>query len=262
MAEICKRLLIRGSKLFVLFTALNLIINITGVGNPNKASLGIENYFDHISQIYIYGNQKQAAFLILLPISYVLMISPLFIAFKSIKAFTSVILSALIVIVSILEVKSNIINLGLVGLVGLLVGLSIHKFMAEQRIQSKVAIVLCLSFVIATMQYFSNNTLGYATGILILIKLFYDLAKSIYIKNQIAQWIILFGQYSLLCYILQIVFLQGLMRMFSSQKWGMGYETISIFMATNIFLLMICFLIRFLRTRFKFMDKSYKLVFA
>src|SRR5262245_25828550 len=37
-----QRLIMRGLKLLLVFTVLNILINVTGVGNPNKAQLGLQ----------------------------------------------------------------------------------------------------------------------------------------------------------------------------------------------------------------------------
>jgi hypothetical protein len=119
-------------------------------------------------------------------------------------------------------------------------------------------IAICVSL----MGYLDKYIIAYSMGIIIILKLFYDLGRSSNLQTHLNQLIILLGQYTLVCYIMQIVFLQGLVFLLSRRRWGLGYETISIFLITIIFLSVLSLSIRFLRDRYTFMDKVYRLVFA
>src|ERR1700674_4207290 len=77
-----KRLIVRGLKLLVVFSALNIMINFTGIGNPVKSQLGVQQYLNNLPAIYGLGDQKHSSFLILLPISYLLVTSPVFLLFN------------------------------------------------------------------------------------------------------------------------------------------------------------------------------------
>src|SRR5262249_37814346 len=51
-----KRLVVRGLKLLFIFTVLNIAVNLTGTGNPNKIQFGVQQYLGHISTIYTSGD--------------------------------------------------------------------------------------------------------------------------------------------------------------------------------------------------------------
>lgn len=261
-AAISMRLLIRGIKLLLIFTFINILIISTGIGNPNKPMLDIMTFMNNITNIYLYGSYKYISFFILLPISYVLMISPIFILHTSSKILINIILAILIISLILLNIGSEIIDLGIIGLIGLLVGSVIGIMEIVFYIKNRYIIIFGIVFFIYNMEYFNRYIIGYSICIMILIKLFYDFAKSLCIKNSLVQIIIMFGQYSLVCYIMQIVFLQGLVRILPKQKWGIGCETMSIFIGTNIFLLALCISVTFLRNRFGLMDKSYRFIFS
>ena len=57
-----KRLVLRGVKLLALFTLLNVLINLTGVGNPDKVQLGIRHYINNAYAVYISGAPGYASF--------------------------------------------------------------------------------------------------------------------------------------------------------------------------------------------------------
>jgi peptidoglycan/LPS O-acetylase OafA/YrhL len=257
-----KRLVLRGFKLLIIFTLLNILINLTGIGNPNKAPLGVQQYLNNLTAIYALGNPRFAAFLILLPISYILMISPFFLFFNRSKKFLIIIISITAFCFSFLHINSNNLGLGIVGLIGLAVGMIINELERSFFIKSRAIIFCCLLISVCLMGYLSNNVMTYSIGIMIVLKLFCDFGKTVNLRNQINQIIILFGQYSLVCYITQIVFLQGLFRVLPNQRWGLGYETISIFIITNIFLLGSCSLLNFLRGHYESIARAYRLIFS
>ena len=70
-------LVLRGLKLLALFTVLNLLINLTGVGNPTKGPLGLHQYWDRLFEIYVQGQPTFASFQILLPIGYIFIAAPI-----------------------------------------------------------------------------------------------------------------------------------------------------------------------------------------
>lgn len=255
------RLLVRGVKLLTIFTALNLIINLTGFGNPHKAPLGLQQFLSHLSAIYASGSGKFAAFQILLPISYLLMVSPAFLFFNGSKKPLIITTVMIAFSLSFLNIESDNLGLGIVGLLGLSVGMAINGLGHPLFIRSKVIIFFCLLICISLIGYLGRNIMTYSLSILIVLKLFYDLATTINMNRRISQVIILFGKYTLLCYIMQIIFLQGMSWMLSRQRWGLGYETISIFIVTNLYLLCLCSSLSVLRERYEPMDKAYRFVF-
>jgi peptidoglycan/LPS O-acetylase OafA/YrhL len=257
-----RRLFARGVKLLIIFTALNVFINLTAIGNPGKAPLGMRQYLGNLSAIYVSGNGRLAAFQILLPISYLLLLSPALLFLDGFKK--SMIVTTLLVAFcfSWFHVDSDNLSLGLVGVLGLSAGMAINELQGSFSIKNRLIIVSCLLVCIYLMGYLSRNVIAYSIGVGIVLKLFYDLAKTVNLRKQINQRIILFGQYTLICYIMQIALLQGLFRILSGKRWGLGYETVSVFIVTNIVLLGLCRLVKFLRDRYESADKTYRFIFS
>src|SRR5437868_116543 len=56
-----KRLITRGLKLLLVFTVLNVLINMTGVGNPDKAQTGLSSYVENFAAIYVVGDSKRTS---------------------------------------------------------------------------------------------------------------------------------------------------------------------------------------------------------
>jgi peptidoglycan/LPS O-acetylase OafA/YrhL len=71
-----RRLLVRGGKLLLLFTLLNLAIGSVMSRNYNGGDLGVASFARNAYDVYVTGNGR-AAFDVLVPISYFLLIAPL-----------------------------------------------------------------------------------------------------------------------------------------------------------------------------------------
>ena len=74
-----KRLLLRGAKLFALFTVLNIVAHVARGNSYAGQQTGIGFFFEHWFQVYVLGSHRLAAFEVLLPIAYLLLLAPLFI---------------------------------------------------------------------------------------------------------------------------------------------------------------------------------------
>jgi hypothetical protein len=79
--------------------------------------------------------------------------------------------------------------------------------------------------------------------------------------SRLARASILLGQYSLVCYIAQINFMQALYRQLSRPRWELRYETIFVVFATVVFLLVLNAGRATLCERRTFEAKAYKLTF-
>ena len=79
------RLVIRGFKVLLIFTALNMLIHATGIGNAHRLQLGTGGYWSHAASVYFRGDGSISSFVILLPIAYLLMTAPAFLLLSSFK---------------------------------------------------------------------------------------------------------------------------------------------------------------------------------
>jgi hypothetical protein len=75
-----RRLLVRGMKLIVIFTVLNLSANALFTENYNGQKLGVTSFFSEWQNIFLFGSGRKPAFEILLPIGYLLLASPVLLA--------------------------------------------------------------------------------------------------------------------------------------------------------------------------------------
>lgn len=85
-AETRRRLLIRGFRLLLLFTLLNIVAQY--VRSPAYGrSVGVATFFDHWFDVYAVGGTRIAVFEVLLPIAYLLMLAPWLIGLSARHAF-------------------------------------------------------------------------------------------------------------------------------------------------------------------------------
>ncbi len=261
-AAVSGRLVVRGLKLLIIFTVLNLFISVLGLTSYKNVEFGIDRFLDNLGVIYGTGNGRVMAFQILVPIAYVILISPLFVALPKWSRLPLISATGILAFTySFLGIEAPNIYFVIVGVVGLCVGMLIVD-REVPSIDSTIVLVIGIFVIGAAMNYLSGNALLYSVGLMVFLKLIYDGAGKLDLGGQASKLVILFGQYSLVCYIAQIVFLYGLYLVLSKQKWPLGYELVLIFLLTNAFLVALSLVIGYFRRRFQLADKVYKFVFA
>ncbi len=232
-----RRLVIRGVKLLILFTTLNLLISVTGVGNSSKGVASISGFMSSMFEIYVIGQPRSASFQILLPIAYLLIVAP---ALLSLKRFAGLLFSASWAMAFAVETAGiESVNLGFVvlGLMGLAGGMWVNATSAEIGVSSVWSVLAALATTVWSMRYLNVNLGTYALGTIIILKLLYDLGRLLDPGSVAVRAMILLGHYSLVCYIGQIIFMQMLHRALSRPVWGLGYEVILVVVATIVFML-------------------------
>ena len=258
---ISRRIIFRGLKLLAIFTMLNVLILLTGFSNPNKPTSSIVQILNNLHNIYIFGDKRLSSFQILLPISYNLILFPLLFLFK--KKFISILIFFLtfLLFYSILGVNFVIFDLMLIGITGFYIGVIKVKSNKLYNIENKFLILTIITVCIYYFKIFDINLLTYIIGVTIILKLIYNFSITINLNSLINKNVILLGKYTLICYIAQIIFLHGLSWTLSRQKWGFGYQTVSIFILTNITLLGLCYILKYFRYKYNFFNKLYRFIF-
>jgi hypothetical protein len=265
---VSRRLVIRGVKIFLIFTALNVLIQATGVGNVDKMQLGPDDYWTHAATIYLVGDGRVSSFVILLPIAYLLMVAPVLLRLASYneKWMPAFMLAIVLVVAALptLTARSAVIEFMLIGLVGACAGLLSRPFetgSSDSRWRWLAALgALFVSVWIAGN--LGNSVATYTLGIALVSKCMYEVAHSGPAIRGLSSSMALLGQYSLLSYIAQIVGIQLLFRLFGKVRWPLGLELGMFCLVTVVTLILFCMLLNHLRARSTAVDKVYRLVFA
>jgi hypothetical protein len=164
--------------------------------------------------------------------------------------------------ISLLGIESvnlDFAALGAIGLSGGILTSSVEKPFAMTGVWSITGSLLAS---VMLMKYLNANLATYAMGTIVILKLLYDLGKAVGPGSPLARASILLGRYSLVCYIAQIIFMQGLSRGLSRPRWELGYETILVVVGTVAFLLVLSAVLAMLCDHYRFAAKTYKLIFS
>jgi peptidoglycan/LPS O-acetylase OafA/YrhL len=258
-----RRLASRGFKLLCIFSALNLAVSAVGVTNYRDVTFGLSDYLNSAADIYGSGQAHQIAFRILVPISYVLMLSGLYLVSKGSQAILiASTLAAALLWTFFAPLVPNVFFV-LTGLVGLSFGLLLLKSDVRRRgLTSWPLIVVGFVVLASVMNLLSANVLAYGVGVGLLLKLVYDGAGLLAKDGRVYRSLVLLGKYSLVSYIGQIGFLFLLHRALRGHPIAPAWELALAFVATCAFLLVACTAIDRLRRRFRLVEGTYRLVFA
>lgn len=258
-----RRLASRGFKLLCIFSALNLAVSAAGVTNYRAVTFGLSDYLDSAADIYGSGQAHQIAFRILVPISYVLMLSGLYLVSKRSQA---VLIAATIAAALLWNLFAPLVAnvfFVLTGLVGLSFGLLLlNNDLLRHRVRSWLLIIIGFVALASVMNRLSGNVLAYGVGVGLMLKLVYDGSALLAQDGRVHEWLVLLGKYSLVSYIAQIGFLFVLHRALRGHEFAPVYELALAFLATCVFLLATCMAIEKLRRRFRLVEGTYRLVFA
>ena len=257
-----RRLVVRGLKLLILFTLLNLLINLTGIGNPDKVQLGIQGYMGTLFEVYVAGEPRYASFQILLPIAYLLVAAPAVLTLGRLSKWLFVASFATAFALSLLGIESVNLDFAVLGAIGLSGGILTNLVEKPLAMTGVWSIAGSLLASVMLMKYLNANLATYALGTIVILKLLYELSKAVGPATALAGAPILLGRYSLVCYIAQIIFMQGLSRGLSRPRWELGYETFLVVVGTVAFLLVVSAVLAMLCDHYRFAAKAYKLMFS
>jgi hypothetical protein len=212
--DVSRRLQVRGVKLILLFSALNLLVVLLGLGQASQL-------FDPatLARVFVYGDGLLTSFEILLGIGYVILLGPWFLAFRK---------AGVVVTIVAVVFEGYLVRMGhavpgnlwivLCGLAGMTIGATIWPgFVRAVRagsIQRWATTGLVLSAVAA---YYAgslgwnlnrNDLSVYLWGVAGMIAAMYLSYGWFSSMPTIGAWLRLLGQYSLISYLLQMALIR------------------------------------------------------
>jgi hypothetical protein len=265
---VLKRLPIRAFKLISIFLIINISIGMLagrmGSGNSDAAN----SILAWTRITLLEGAPYLSSFEILVPIAYVLLISPLFFHKTGfgINLIYVIIFSYMAFSLFDIDLSYNL-NCLLIGIGGISIGLvytRINKYLDNIYLRSGLAVFLTIIYVILIPMGFDIRQNILITFVYICIVIFnlYSLGRLLNLKKCFSSKIIIIGRYSLFLYIGQIVILHILRSMintrFSVNDLGLWIIIVSV----NIAMVIAATFTEFLRSNSKIMDKAYRLIFA
>jgi peptidoglycan/LPS O-acetylase OafA/YrhL len=265
-AAVAWQLASRGIKVLVLFTALNLAIAISGLGNVDKQQLDMTGFFERAGAIYLIGDSRASSFLILLSIGYLLMVSPLVLLSFS-RART---LAPLIVLVAalILAAQPSITrqwpnaDLWLIGLAGMAIGAPVWATRLEAAPAWRVPwLIGAFAVVVWFTGRFGDAGALYIVGVAMILKLLHDGVARLREGGAVTRELVRMGRYSLFGYIAQIAVIQLMFRALGSQRWSVGLEVLALGLAAALTTALLCVAMDRLRASSRAADTAYRWVF-
>jgi hypothetical protein len=265
---VSSRLAARSLKLVALFFGLNILIHLVLRKNYTGQRLGINLILDNLDQILLRGDAGLMAFEILIPISYVLLLSLIFLHFARLKYFLYVFVFLMIFVLSLsgTEMSYNLYY-GLFGVAGVCTGLLCTELKSKLRGKFTgflVTFTLSLYFFVLIPGGFSvrANLIIYFIYVNVVIAASYLLGCLLGPNLFIPRVIIKFGQYSLYLYLAQILFLQVFYRLGVSRAKFITMKTFIVFAAVTCSMIVLSYLTDHVRSRFLIVEKVYRFVFA
>ena len=267
--ELSKRLIGRALKLLGVFVALNLARTVLLILSSHGAVTPYPLNGASITAVFIFGNvsadqtSKTMAFYILVPISYLLILSAVLIPLHRAWRFTFHAACMLCVagIIALYTKGYQCLNLELVsvGLVGCLIGL-LPLENVNRIVNHPLVITIAYAFYVAAVTVWNVPLPLLIIGVCLSVGAIYlvGLRRGM---SHIRQEIILLGKYSLFGYIAQIAFLQLLSAILRQTNRSYLVQAISLIVAVALTVGATEALDR-LRARSRVVDNAYRSVFA
>jgi hypothetical protein len=257
------RLFFRGARLLVLFTLLNLLTQLVGRRKAISSPGGVSYFFDQWYEIYGIGGGQYAAFSILLPIAYLLLLAPLLVLlYRTHPLLVPLIAIPVVIFCAITSRGGDYFNLALMGagLLGLIIGRVPDKALSLLRRYWYLAVTVYAGYIVFVRISWQGHFDQLFDAVLALVAIF-GLCAAIGAGTFLGRELLLVGRYSLLAYIGQIALLQVLTRLierfepftllFYLQMAGVG-----------LLMLLMAETLDWARRRATWVDTSYRFVFA
>jgi len=260
-----KRLIIRGSKLLLLFTILNLSLSLSGVRMHMGMLGGVKSFLRAAPAIYLSGNGGAAAFSILVPISYLLLASSLLLLpCKWNKCFFHAVCVFSVLSIYILYLNgtgSSYLELFTMGLFGIVVGmLPIQRINWFARYLASVIIAYVAYVILLTIwkEIYPLQVVGVFLSLLLIYAVGLRIEENGWGQSQMVE---LLGKYSLLAYIVQIGVVLVLSKTLTRFNLGKAVFLISFVAVFSVTIAAVA-CVGFARSKSHGVDRLYRFVFA
>jgi peptidoglycan/LPS O-acetylase OafA/YrhL len=255
---------LRGFRLVAIFTLLNVVAQIAGRQHPVVQTQGLGYFFDHWFEVYVTGEGRLAAFEVLLPISYLLILAPLLCFMDRLNRYLLPALALSLVVISTIseqqgELYANL-HLLTAGIIGMILGrVDIQVFFKLGRLSlawiAAYGLYLAAAFQIG--QIAIMQLIGACLALMVLFSLCIWLGKQGFIQRLL----VALGRYSLVGYILQIALLQILVRLLGRlTQYSAAFFT-EMFAVLLILVIAVC-LLDWVRKASRNIDLLYRAIFA
>ena len=207
------RLLLRGFRLLVLFTLLNVLTQLAGRHKFATDPQGIGYLADYWFEIYGIGGQF-AAFSILLPIAYLLLLAPLLILLYHCNRLLLLLVAFSLAMLCAAPSQPSV-NLALLsaGLIGVILGGVSASLLSAMGRHWYVAVAAYVGYLVLSHLIW-QSPLDQLLNAFFALAAIFSICAAIESKSAVGRQLLILGKNSLLAYVLQIAVLQVLTRCF------------------------------------------------
>jgi peptidoglycan/LPS O-acetylase OafA/YrhL len=268
-SKLSKRLFFRGLKLLAVFVVLNLVVSLLEPASFVRQIVASRSVLASLDSVFFTAKigpattGKLAAFGILVPISYLLMLSAvLSLACRSFKYsfhLVSVILLLGMVSLGLNHIQSGNLELVSIGIIGVAFG-CISREWLHKLVSSRWLILSLYCIYLTAITLWDVSIYAQMAGAALTTALLYTIGMHIR-EGRMNQHLILLGRYSLLGYIAQIAILQllhGLLR-HTAASWTMLAGSLA---AGFVLTMLSVEAVNRVRARSRMIDRAYRVVFV
>ena len=259
-----KRLLQRGLKLLALFTLLNVVGAFAFARHSSEGASGLTVFFQNAGSTFGSGNGAVAAFSVLVPISYVLILSSVLLwPCKWHRFFLHEICLLLFLGIFLLHIKgyqSANLELFTAGLLGMVLG-QISLDSIDRVCRHPVALLIAYGAYLLALHWWREIYPLQLVGVCLSLLTMYLVGKTSGNQRGLVSGIALLGRYSLFAYIAQMGIILVLAAGFRRLNLGHGAPVLS-FVGAFALTIMLTIVVDYARARIRTIDRVYRTVFA
>jgi hypothetical protein len=259
------RLLFRGFRLLVIFTLLNVLTQLAGRQKAVPTPQGLSYLLDYWYEIYAIGGGHFAAFSILLPIAYLLLLAPLLILLYRAHPLLIVLVAISLTVYCTIPRQDEDFSVNLIflsaGLIGVMTGRAPDSILDLLRRYWYAPVTAYVVYLVIFTHLAGQSPFEQLLNALLAVAAIFSLCAAIGVGTLFGRELLIVGRYSLLAYIVQIALLQALTRAvgrlapftatFYLQMMGVG-----------LFMILMSEGFQWARRRAVWIDASYRFVFA
>lgn len=258
------RILTRGLKLVALFTVLNVGAQLVHSRHYHNPTRGLGYFVDHWPDVYFHGDTRLAVFEVLLPIAYLLLLSPLLLLVAAWhRCALPILASALIITCLTLDVQglsSQNLNLIVAGVAGMWLGRL--SFVQLNQLGRWWWLSLAGYAVYAAAGlHWGQPFLLQLTGAVLALAAIYGGCLHLDGQRAVKPWLLRLGRYSLFSYVAQIAILQVLSHVAGRpEPLSPGFP--ALVFGTLALTTLLVELVAWSRARLRVVNGAYEAVFA
>jgi len=255
---------LRGLRLLVIFTLLNLGARTIGWHKMDGDSQGLSNFFSQWFEIYVDGTAGAASFIVLLPIAYLLIFAPFLVVLDRSSRFAlPILLGVLFSYAASLNKGEDLtpnLSLLMAGILGIVLGRISGESLRASGSYCFLAVTAYAGYAASVRspgQTAIINLLGAALALCAVFSCCVRAGERGFLQERL----IAVGKYSLLGYMVQIGLLQVLTRLLGRYEPYSSPFFVEM-IAVALCMTLISETLEWARIKARWIDTSYRLVFA